>query len=131
MRMLALTAAIALTLCVAGCSKPEQGPKGDPGAAGPAGPKGDKGADGAPGAVGPTGPQGARGPASQVRVLREDCSTATCTATCNESEVLVSAYCGPTRQPATILTERSVTCGIVPNPTKTPLVAVCVGVTSP
>jgi len=54
-----------------------------------------------------------------------------CTATCDETEVLASAYCGPTRQPGQILTERSVSCGVVPDPAKTPLVAICVGVANP
>jgi hypothetical protein len=45
--------------------------------------------------------------------------------TCNEDEVLVTAYCGPQRQPANVLTERSVSCGVVPSAASSPLVAVC------
>jgi len=131
MRCLIITAAIALSLSVASCGKPEQGPKGDQGPTGPAGPKGDPGEPGAPGVQGPAGPQGPMGPASRIRVLREDCSNLACTATCGETEVLVSAYCGPARQPAQTLTERSVSCGVVPDPARSPLVAVCVGVANP
>jgi hypothetical protein len=39
--------------------------------------------------------------------------------------VLVVAYCGVNRGPATYLTERSASCGVVPNPANSPLVAVC------
>jgi hypothetical protein len=57
--------------------------------------------------------------------------TSTCVASCNDNEVLVSAYCGPTRQPATVLSERSVSCGVVPDPARSPLVAICIGVSAP
>ncbi|HEX5508986.1 MAG TPA: hypothetical protein VFX37_10825 [Pseudolabrys sp.] len=40
--------------------------------------------------------------------------------------MLVTAYCGVTRKPATFLTEKSVSCGVVPNAADSPLVAVCV-----
>jgi hypothetical protein len=71
------------------------------------------------------------GPASRVRIVRQDCSSLACTATCTENEILVSAYCGASREAASFLTERSVSCGIVPDPAKSPLVAVCVGVANP
>jgi hypothetical protein len=58
-------------------------------------------------------------------VLRQNCATTTCTVTCEEDEVLVTAYCGPQRQPANVLTERSVSCGVVPSAASSPLVAVC------
>jgi len=40
--------------------------------------------------------------------------------------VLVTAYCGIERKPASFLTERSVSCGVVPSAANSPLVAVCV-----
>lgn len=119
--------AVAVSLAVASCGKPE---KGDQGPAGPAGSQGEKGERGDAGPIGPQGPQGARGapgPASLIRVVKADCSKLACTVTCNQDEVLVSAYCGPQRSAATFLTENSVNCGVVPDPTKSPLVAVCVG----
>jgi collagen triple helix repeat protein len=51
-------------LSVAGCSQPQQGPKGDQGPAGPQGAKGEQGPagpQGAKGEQGPPGPQGAKG----------------------------------------------------------------------
>lgn len=128
MRSLTVFAAIALSLCVAACGKPEPGPKGDPGAAGPPGPKGDPGPPGPAGPQGPPGAQGPAGPSANVRVLRQNCLTTTCTATCNENEVLVSAYCGANRNSANVLSERSVSCGVVPDPTRSPLVAICAAV---
>jgi hypothetical protein len=65
------------------------------------------------------------------RILRENCATTTCSVTCNEDEVLVSAYCGPKRNPPNILTERSVSCGVVPSAASSPLVAVCLGAMPP
>lgn len=120
--------ALALSLALASCGKPE---KGETGPQGPAGPQGEKGERGDAGPQGPQGPQGARGapgPASLIRVLKADCSKLACTVSCNADEVLVSAYCGPQRAPATVLTESSVNCGVIPDPAKSPLVAVCVGV---
>jgi hypothetical protein len=125
MRLIRLIALCGLVLCVAACGQPQPGPKGEQGPPGPAGPKGDPGENGAPGQQGPAGPQGPPGPASQTRILRENCATTTCTVTCNEDEVLVTAYCGPQRQPANVLTERSVSCGVVPSAASSPLVAVC------
>jgi hypothetical protein len=61
-----------------------------------------------------------------MRVVRVSCDQTTCTATCEEEEVLVSAYCGTQRNPANVLTERSVSCGVVPSAANSPLVAVCV-----
>jgi hypothetical protein len=117
---------VLLTLCVASCGgQPAQGPKGD---TGPAGPQGPQGAAGPPGPPGPQGLQGAPGPAgvsSQTRVIRVNCAVAACTATCAVDEVLVAAYCGPARHPATVLGESSVSCGIVPSANDSPLVAIC------
>lgn len=127
MRILNLALAMGLALCLAGCGgEPKQGPKGDAGPAGPAGPKGDTGEMGPPGPQGAQGPQGPRGPASQMRIVRQNCSETACAIQCNENEVLVTAYCGPLRRNATVLTERSVSCGIVADSANSPLVAVCV-----
>jgi hypothetical protein len=49
----------------------------------------------------------------------------TCLAQCESNEVLITAYCGANRRPATFLTERSASCGVVPDPANSPLVAVC------
>ena len=120
---------VAVVLCaaLAACGeKPQQGPKGDPGPPGPQGQKGDPGAAGPPGPRGPEGPAGPRGPASQTRIIRLNCTSGSCVAECHENEVMVTAYCGPTRAGATFLTERSASCGVVPSPTMSPLVAVCV-----
>ena len=123
MRTIRLFTVLALTLCVAACSKPEPGPKGAQGPPGPAGPKGDPGQNGAPGPQGLAGPPGPPGPASQMRVIQQNCASTTCTASCDEDEVLVAAYCGPQRNAPNVLTERSVSCGVVPNAANSPLVA--------
>jgi Collagen triple helix repeat (20 copies) len=114
---------------LAGCGK---GPQGDTGPAGPQGSKGEVGAvgpagpDGPAGPAGPAGPQGPAGPPSPtIRVVKSDC-TSGCTVQCLESEVLVSAYCGPTRNAAQILGERGASCGPDASPANAPLVAVCV-----
>lgn len=116
-----------LIVGLAGCGK---GPKGDAGPVGPPGPKGDPGASGLPGPVGPPGPQGPRGeqgpPSPSIRVIRLNCLSGDCTASCRGDEVLVSAYCGPARNPATFLGERQVSCGVEANVANAPLVAVCV-----
>ena len=140
MRKLLSVVFLGFILCVAGCGKPEpgpkgdagpSGPKGDAGPAGPAGPRGDRGETGPAGPAGPAGPQGSAGTSSQVRVIRQTCASTTCTAACNESEVLVAAYCGPSRQSATVLTERSVSCGVTPDPERNPLVVVCISAPPP
>jgi hypothetical protein len=116
-----------LVLGLAGCGK---GPKGDAGPAGPPGPKGDTGAAGPSGPVGPPGPpgpQGAQGPPSpSIRVIRRDCLVGGCTASCRGDEVLISAYCGPARNPAHYVGEREVNCGVQANAANAPLVAICV-----
>ena len=114
-------------LGLAGCG---QGPKGDPGPPGPPGPPGDPGPMGATGPVGPPGPpgpQGAQGPPGpNVRVVRMDCLVGGCMASCRGDEVLVSAYCGPARNPASFIGERQVSCGVEANTANAPLVAICV-----
>jgi hypothetical protein len=118
-------AVIAAFALLAACGQPQPGPKGDPGPPGPAGAKGDPGQNGPPGPQGPAGPPGPPGPASQMRVIRQACGDATCTASCEEDEVLVTAYCGSQRHQPMVLTERSVSCGVVPNAANSPLVATC------
>lgn len=115
----------AMTMTLAGCGK---GPQGDQGPPGPQGPKGDvgpAGPAGPPGPPGPQGPQGAAGPpGAGVRIVKSDC-TASCSVQCQENEVLVTAYCGPTRNQAQFLGERGASCGPQLSPSNTPLVAVC------
>jgi len=130
MRATHLMLAVALVAGLAGCGKGPQGatgpagpagPKGDVGPAGPAGPKGDVGLVGPAGPKGDSGAAGPPGPGG-VRIVRSDCSSGPCTVECHENEVLVTAYCGPTRSPALFSKERSASCG----PPDTPLIAVCV-----
>jgi hypothetical protein len=117
-----------LVLSLAACG---QAQKGDPGPAGPPGPKGDTGAQGPPGPVGPPGPPGPQGeqgpPSPSIRVIRLNCLVGGCSASCRGDEVLVSAYCGPARNPATYIGERQVSCGVEANTANAPLVAICVG----
>jgi hypothetical protein len=120
--------ALAFALALAGCG---QGAKGDPGPAGPTGPKGDQGPPGQTGPEGqpgPIGPQGAQGPPSPtIRVVRSTCLTqGDCPIECRENEILVTAYCGPTRNPATFIGERQATCGVEATTANAPAVGVCV-----
>ena len=129
MRTAHILLTIVLMAGLAGCSK---GPSGDQGPPGPQGPKGDTGPAGQTGPQGPAGPQGAQGEKGAagegVRVVRSNClHGSSCTVECRDNEVLVSAYCGPNRHPATFLGERSASCGIEANTNDGPLVAVCVG----
>jgi hypothetical protein len=131
MRAAHLALAVALlagvSIAVTGCGK---GPQGDAGPAGPQGPKGDAGPAGPIGPPGPPGPAGAQGdagpPSPSVRVVKSDC-VAGCTVQCQDNEVLVTAYCGPTRNPAQYLGEKGASCGPAASPSNAPLVAVCVG----
>jgi hypothetical protein len=119
MRIAALSGALTITLCLVGCG---QGPQGDPGPAGPAGPQGAQGPagpQGPPGWPGPPGPPGA-----PVRVVQSSCTSASCAAECRNDEVLLIAYCGPTRNPAVYPAERSASCR-VRGGANSPLVAVC------
>jgi hypothetical protein len=70
------------------------------------------GKPGPPGERGAAGPPGPRGPAgdSSLRIVRTDCTPAGCSASCGADEVLLNAYCGPTRAPATYPTEGSAAC---------------------
>ena len=127
MRAGRLLLVLALFAGLAGCGK---GPPGDTGPAGPDGAKGDpgpRGPAGPPGPPGPPGPQGQQGqPSPSIRVVRSDCLNGNCTVECHGNEVLVTAYCGPTRNPAKFLAERGATCGVEAGPANAPLVAVCV-----
>jgi hypothetical protein len=131
MRAAHLTIAVALLVGVsgslAGCGKGAQGDTGPAGAQGPKGDTGPVGPIGPPGPAGPAGPQGQQGAASpSVRVVKSDC-VSDCTVQCQDNEVLVTAYCGPTRNPAQFLGERGASCGPAASPSNAPLVAVCVG----
>lgn len=120
---------LVLAAALASCGKPTPGP---PGAKGDAGPKGDPGPQGSAGPAGPQGPQGRAGdpgPAgasSQFRLVRAACKSPTdCTVTCREDEVVVEAFCGTKRAPATYLSDLAVSCGVNPDTTAGALVAVC------
>lgn len=119
----------ALAASLAGCGS--QGPKGDQGPPGQQGPKGDAGPAGPAGPQGPrgqAGPQGDAGPPGQgVRVVQSNCLQGSCTITCRDNEVLVTAYCGPNRNAATFLAERTASCGVTADAANGPLIAVCVG----
>jgi hypothetical protein len=118
-----------MSFIVVSCGEGQPGPKGDPGPPGPPGLRGDvgpQGPTGSPGSPGLQGPPGPPGPASQTRIVRVNCVLQSCTAQCEQEEVLVTAYCGIRRRSATFLTENSVSCGITPSSADNPLVAVCV-----
>jgi hypothetical protein len=117
----------AVSLCAVSCSQ-STGPAGEIGMQGPGGLKGGTGPEGpsgAQGAQGPPGPAGPRGP-SQLRITRVNCSLDSCQASCELDEVLMTAYCGASRKSPTFLSERSASCGVAPNSSDSPLVAVCV-----
>jgi hypothetical protein len=117
--------AVLITLC--GCDSGKKGDAGPPGAAGPKGETGPQGIQGQVGPMGPPGPRGEQGPPSPtIRVVRTNClSNATCTVSCRGDEVLVTAYCGPTRAAPTYLNERNASCGINSAVPTSPLVAIC------
>jgi hypothetical protein len=121
MRIAALCGGLAITLSLVGCGQGPQGEKGDPGPTGPAGPQGARGPAGPPGRPGP--------PGSPVRVVVSNCTSASCDAECRDDELLLIAYCGPTRNPAFYPGERSASCR-VRGGTNNPLVAVCLETSS-
>jgi hypothetical protein len=94
---------------------------------GPKGPMGDKGP---PGPKGPRGDPGPSSPASGIRIVRSTCDETTCAVQCGENEMLLTAYCGPKRNPAIIPAERTAACRN-PVPANSPLVAVCAQMASP
>jgi len=128
-RRLIILALLTLGLATLGLGGCGQGPKGDPGPAGQPGPNGDPGVAGPPGPVGPAGPPGPQGeqgpPSPTLRIIRNNCISGGCTASCRGDEVLVSAYCGPSRTQPTVLDERQVSCGVEATSANAPLVAVC------
>jgi len=92
-----------------------------------------KGPVGDQGPPGPKGPQGDAGPPSTtsgIRIVRSNCDETTCSVQCSENEMLLTAYCGPKRNPAIIPTGRAATCSN-PMPVNSPLVAVCALMASP
>jgi hypothetical protein len=102
--------ALALLIVLCGC---DMGKKGDPGAPGSSGPKGDPGTAGLTGPVGPAGPPGPQGergqPSPTIRVVRTSClNNATCAVACRGDEILILAYCGPSRAAPSYPSERQV-----------------------
>jgi|SRR3954462_970827 hypothetical protein len=123
--MIVLCAAVVLNACSQGGpeTKGEAASTGQPGPAGPPGPEGDPGLVGERGPPGPPGPPGPAG-AGSMRVVRSDCSGASCAASCDQSEVLVTAYCGATHNPAVFPSERSASCRARTR-ANSPVVALC------
>jgi Collagen triple helix repeat (20 copies) len=117
---------VAISPFLVNCGQPTTGPKGETGSPGPVGPKGDAGQQGPAGPQGPSGPPGPAGPASQTRIVRVNCLSQSCQVSCELDEVLVNAYCGAARKPATFLGENAASCGVTRNASDSPLVAVCV-----
>ena len=93
-------------------------------------PKGPMGDQGPPGPKGPRGDAGPLSTTSGIRIVRSNCDETTCRVQCGENEMLLTAYCGPNRNPAIIPTERAATCRS-PVPANNPLVAVCALMASP
>lgn len=126
MRISGITLAVVLSVIVASCGKPEAGPAGPKGDPGPKGDAGAAGQAGPPGPPGPQGPQGTPGASSQFRLVRSPCTSPTeCTVSCRDDEIVVSAFCGKKRAAATYLTDSTANCGVTPDTTDGPLVAVC------
>lgn len=100
-----------------------EGPRGEAGIAGPPGPQGPQGAGGPQGPAGPAGPRGeagAPGPRGeagppggvQIRRVRQPCSAGQiCAVSCEGNETALNALC-PKQAPATLTSERSISCGI-------------------
>jgi hypothetical protein len=86
--------------------------------------KGPMGDQGPPGPKGPAGDAGPPSAASSIRIVRSNCDDTSCRVQCAESEMLLTAYCGPKRNTAMIPTERAATCGATV-PANSPVVAVC------
>jgi hypothetical protein len=120
-----LFVAVAFSLCLAACGDTAPAPQGAAGPPGPAGPKGDTGPAGPAGMAGPPGPQGPQGPsgpqgaqgsaalpgqAPTLRVVRANCSGGDCSIACNADEVVLTAFCGSTRAPASFQSDQRATC---------------------
>lgn len=126
MRISGITLAVIVSIFVASCGKPEAGPQGPKGDAGPKGDPGAPGQAGAAGPPGPAGPAGAAGASSQIRVVKAACTTPSeCTISCRDDELVIIAFCGKKRAPATYLTDSTVNCGVTPDTTDGALVAIC------
>jgi hypothetical protein len=127
-RSFLVAAAMAMSIFLSGCGEDSRGPKGDegpPGSPGPMGVAGTQGPAGPQGLQGPMGPAGPSGQSSQTRIIRVNCQLQSCQAKCELNAVLVTAYCGSSRKPATYLDENSASCGLTPTDSDGPLVAVC------
>ena len=92
--------------------------------------KGPMGDQGPPGPKDPRGDAGPPGSTSGIRIVRSNCDETACRAQCGENEMLLTAYCGPNRNPAIIPTERAAT-RRNPMPANSPLVVVCAQMASP
>ena len=114
-----LIVGIIITMALAGSLITWDGVKGPTGDQGPAGPKGPTGDPGPPGQE-----------SARLRVVQSNCDQTSCTAQCGESEILLTAYCGPKRNAALISTDRTATCR-TRVPANNPLVAVCAAMPSP
>ena len=117
---------VMISTLVASCGQPTPGPQGPPG---PQGAKGDQGAPGQAGSAGPPGPPGPAGTpgaSSLFRLVRAPCTNASdCQVTCRDDEIVITAYCGKKRAAAAYLTDSTVSCGVNPDTTDGPLVAMC------
>jgi hypothetical protein len=116
-----------VTAWLVGCSQGPQGPKGDTGesgARGERGPAGSPGPKGDAGAPGPIGQTGAPGVDASIHVMRATCTPAACEVACGEGEIVINAWCGANRNPATYPAERSASCR-GRTAANNPLIAVC------
>jgi hypothetical protein len=130
MQFLRALSFIALAAFLAACDQ-TPAPRGEPGPQGLPGEKGEIGPAGPPGPPGPAGVSAAPvSPTSHVRMIRVNCDPTSCSAECDENEVLLIAYCGAARTAPIYPTERSATCRtrIAAN---NPLILACVKSTSP
>jgi len=126
MRSSGIVLAIMLSVMVASCGQPTPGPQGPKGDTGPAGAAGPQGRPGDVGPPGPQGPPGTPGFSSVLRLVRAPCTNASeCTIICRNDEIVITAFCGTKRAAAMYLTDNTVSCGVSPDTTGGPLVAVC------
>ena len=116
---LRLTFLVALMLSLAACGESSPGPKGDPGPQGPQGPPGPPGPAASPSGVA----------ASDLRIVRNTCSSDGCTLRCNEGETIMFAWCGPHRNGATIASEQSAQCR--PLAANSPIIGLCAKIGGP
>jgi hypothetical protein len=112
---------IVLMMCVSGCGDNPLALKGAEGPRGPQGEKGDRGPPGSPGSP---------AAASGVRLVRANCDATNCAAQCDQTEILINAWCGVARNPAVFANERSAGCRTRGN-ANSPLVLACAKAASP